>query len=443
MTETTLFFLGAAFLIMILVGYFSTVLICSDGLSNTMAWTMAPAVGMGLCSIIFFIARRPMFTVEFLLLIVTFGLWLRYRRKTMAQIMSAENRIPLVAVWMVAALAWVTLASVIWIQRAPYGGWDGWAIWGSHARYLYRAGPVWQQHIRNTAHPDYPLLLPAATARLWRYTGKEVPEAPGVQALLIAISGVLVLTTTLWELRSRAVSFLIPLLLIATPSYMSLAVWQYADVPFSVYILSTIGLICISWERDDNSRLLTLAGFTAGCAAWTKNEGLLFVLSTVVMILLPVFRHPAKTMHRAAMFLLGLFLPLAVTSYYKWTVASTTDIFINRTYNEVLMKILDINRYFTIAMASLRTAGSFGGWAIHPVIPLVLLLMATGVNKSSLRKGGWLSATGVFVLMAVGYFALYIITSARLEVHLTTSLDRLMIHLWPTALLLVGLVLKD
>src|SRR5215510_4255678 len=162
MTVTTACFLALALLVTVLLGYFFTVLVCSGRISNKLAWTLSPAIGTGLCSIIFFVFRRPMFKVELLTVVAMFAMWSRYRKRTISKGSLPDNRVPFLTLWIVGTLAWVTLASIIWIDRAPYGGWDGWAIWGAHARYLYRAGPVWPQYIRNTAHPDYPLLLPAA-----------------------------------------------------------------------------------------------------------------------------------------------------------------------------------------------------------------------------------------------------------------------------------------
>ncbi len=431
--------LAVAFLVMVLLGYFSVVLVSRGAISNKLAWALSPAFGTGICSIIFFFFRRPVFTAEFALLGVMFAMWVRYRQRTISKTASPAG-MPILAALMIGALAWVTFGTLISIDRSPHGGWDGFAIWNSHARYLYRAGPVWQHYIRNTAHPDYPLLLPAATARLWRYIGKDAPDAPGVQNLLLAISGVTILAATLWELQRGSLSFLLPLLLVGTPFYLTLAVWQYADVPLSVYILATLGLICVHWQREqDRARLLVLAGFTAGCAAWTKNEGLLFVLVTSVLLFLPIFWNRAKTLQRLAMFSLGLLVPLAVTFYFKFAVPWPSDIVQNRAYPELMSKITDVHRYTMIVTAFLKTSGSFGRWAIHPAIPLIALFAVWGVNRRVVRDGGWITSAAALAVMLSGYFAVYVITALPLDVHLATSLDRLLMQLWPSLLLVAGL----
>src|SRR6188768_1439806 len=248
MNETVIGLVAVGFTVMSLIGYLLVVLVTSWGISNKLAWALAPVVGMGVCSIIFFVFRRPMFTIEFSLLTILILVWLFRRRKPRHGVAAPKLPIPILSVWLVGALTWATFAAFIYVDRVPHGEWDGFVIWNSHARYLYRAGSVWEQHIQTTPHSDYPLLLPASTARLWRYIGKDPAEVGGIQGVMLMVSGVLILAASLWELRAGPRSFLAPLILLGTPYYLNLGSWQYADVPLSVYILSTIALLCVYWE---------------------------------------------------------------------------------------------------------------------------------------------------------------------------------------------------
>jgi hypothetical protein len=443
MTEAVAFLFAIGFIVMVLLGYFVTAVVCTARFSSKLSWALAPVVGMGVCSIISYVFRRPMFTVEMLLLVVLFLIWLRQRRSAPAKTPESERRLPIASLWLAGTLSWMTLASFLWVAIAPHGEWDGWAIWNAHARYIYRAGPVWQQHITNTAHPDYPLLLPLATARSWRYIGKDVPDVGGIQQILVGVAGILILAVSLWELRGNTASLLIPLLLVGSPFYLMLGVWQYADMPLSVYILSTIAIICLQRERSsEDLRPLILAGFAAGCAGSTKNEGLLFVVAILVAQMLPVFRQPRRTIRQVGMFSVGMLLPLAVTFYYKFTVAPPNDIVGNRAFGEVLSKVVDPGRYLTIAEAFLKYFGSFGHWPIHPGIPLIAVLFAWGMDRDTLRSEAWRIGMVAIAVVLAGYFTVYLITPLGLDYHLPTSLDRLLMHIWPAALFLAGLTVS-
>ena len=349
MTETSSLYVGAGLLVMILIGYFFTTLVAPRSFSQGVACVFAPSMGAGICSLVFFLFRRPMFTIEFALFAVLFGSWLRYRRTGLRETATWSWRATVLGLLFVAVLGWVTALSVVWVQKSPHGDSDGWVIWNSHARYLYRAGALWWTHIKDTAHADYPLLLPANTARLWRYVGADMPDAAGALCALLAMSGVSVLVGTLWYLRHSPLAFVIGLVLIGTPAYMDQAITQAADAPLALYFVSTIAFICLYWEKAPaQPGFLVLAGFGAGCAAWTKNEGLLFALVTSVVMLVSLARQRKGTLQQFGMYLIGLLPPLAACLFFKIWFVPPTDLMNQRGSAELLAKMLDWHRYTTI-----------------------------------------------------------------------------------------------
>src|SRR5262249_1932594 len=154
----------------------------------------------------------------------------------------------------------------------------------THARFLFRDASDWRDGIQYSHHSDYPLLTPATTARLWRFAGEEIPDAGAVLGLFLSLFGVACLPLTISLLRVPLTGTVLGLVLVGMPAYLDHATSQYADVPLSFFILSTIALICL-YEEQSDKRMLMLAGFTAGCAGWTKNEGLLFIAATYIAFL--------------------------------------------------------------------------------------------------------------------------------------------------------------
>jgi len=65
----------------------------------------------------------------------------------------------------------------------PHGTTDAWMIWNLRARFLFRAGPCWNDLSRFTQytapyHPDYPMMLPLSVSRGWRAAGVESLAVP-------------------------------------------------------------------------------------------------------------------------------------------------------------------------------------------------------------------------------------------------------------------------
>ena len=233
-------------------------------------------------------------------------------------------------------------------------------------------------------------------------------------------------------------------MLIGTPYYLERGVSQYADVPLAVFTISTIALICLHWEREpDRFGPLVLAGFTAGCAGWTKNEGLLFILATCIVLLLPVFRNPAVTFRRFASFSLGLLLPLAVISYFKLAIAPPYDLIEDLRYQEAIQRITSIDRHAVILKSLARSAWFFGAWAMQPMIPLFAFIALRGAGHRVFRSQGGFAGLLILGIVLAGYYAVYLITPIPLQVHLDSSLNRLLIHLWPSFLLVLSLMARS
>ena len=266
----------------------------------------------------------------------------------------------------------------------------------------------------------------------------------GVVGILFTLSGVAVLLGMLAELRDTTLAVLVSLLLLGTPFYLEYGVSQSADVPLSLYILSTVALMCLHSKRAPGRLgLLVLAGFMAGCAGWTKNEGLLFIVATATALLLPVVVRPWQTLGRFAAFFAGLLAPLAVILWFKLAVAPQNDLMENRQYTELVEKLFSPSRHVTILENFSSTFWSFGNWMIHPAIFLLVFIALRGIDRATVRSFGWIGGVFVFAVVLAGYYAVYVLTPIDLQLHLDSSLPRLFLQLWPALLLLAGLAARS
>jgi hypothetical protein len=439
-------FIFFAFSILIagLIGYLIADRLCPRSYTRWLVWSFAPVTGLGICSLIVFFFRRPMTTVEAMMLIVFLFFWFRTNGMPLARWREVFSwRASVLAVLFAVALGWTLESSFARVDRIPNGGTDGWAIWTSHAKYLATGGKTWTSDIQNTFHPDYPLLLPGVIVHAWRYIGNNSPDAAGYVGMLFEIATLGILAATLIKLRSPATGWLMAFVLIGSPAYVLHSTSGYADIPFSAYIVSTIALICL-YEFDDSkpAGVIALAGFMAGCAAWTKNEGVPFVLAASLILFLPAFRPHTTSLWRAAGFAAGLALPLAALAYFKLTVAPPTDLFAHRNSADLLAKISDSSRYLIILKSYIHTGWTFGGWVFNPFFLVLAFIGLKGVDRSILRSFGWCAGVSIIAFLLVAYFAIYVITPLELNDHLASSLNRLLMHVWPGCLLLAGMTAR-
>lgn len=330
--------------------------------------------------------------------------------------------------WLLIAFATVflfaCLSFLLESRMYPAGQGDGWAIWNLRARFLFRSGAQWRMAFSNNllwSHPDYPLLLPSMLARSWAYSGGEDVRAAVQIAMLLTFATVGVLTAGLWAIRGREKALLAGLMLLGTSSLIQLGAAQYADVPISYFMLSTLALLFLE-DRLPPS-VAVLAGTTAALAAWTKNEGVLF------FVLLIIGRKVAK--RPVSMFLIGASGVLVLLAIFKLSLAPPNYLFGQDLKTTLLRDLTDPSRYLLIVAGFMHRIGQFGGaGALNPLVPLAVVFMVMEYKPEPAGRAAQLTLAG----MLAGIFATYLVTPFDLSWHIATSLDRLLLQLWPALL---------
>ena len=340
------------------------------------------------------------------------------------------------------AVAGLILVSI----NKPHGGGDALGIWNMRARFMFRGHELWTRGFSRMiawSHPDYPLLIPSSIARLWTYIGFDTHRVPQVLSGFFTFATVAALSSSLAVLRSARHAVEAALFLLATAYFVRLGGDQYADIPMGFFILSTAVLLTLSEATagtEESRGLLSLAGLTAGFAAWTKNEGMLFVLAAVVALAATTlskrgFRDSVRTL---GFFLFGLIPVLLVILYFKVRYAPPNDLFGSHDLGPFLARLRDSHRYALIARA-------FGNellrWGNGLTAVFVIYLVARGVTSRRPHPTFVSAGFIALVLMFVGYFFVYVLTPMDLIWHLGTSLERLLLQMWPTFLFLLFLVI--
>ncbi len=333
----------------------------------------------------------------------------------------------------------------------PYGsGWDSFAIWNLHARFLFRGGTHWRDGFSPLipwSHPDYPLLLPAAIAHFWTVMGRETSAVPAVIGLVFTFSTVGLLFSGLDILLSRTSALLGAMCLLSTPFFIDLGTWQYADVPLSFFILATLVLLQLHDRLAsggvESRSTLALAGLAAGFAAWTKNEGVLFLLAILLARMWltsrqsPLGRRPIS---QIAPMLLAVAPIFALIALFKRAIAPPGDLFSDPAI--MLHKLSELSRYWAVLKWYGREFFRFGEWWMIP-LPIVMLVLYFLLSRNIAReeKDSVRASAAALILTLAGYFFIYLITPRDIYWHLRFSLNRLFLQLWPSAIFLFFMAL--
>jgi hypothetical protein len=242
---------------------------------------------------------------------------------------------------------------------------------------------------------------------------------------------------------------------LATPFFIEQGTAQYADVPLSFFILATIVLLCMYENNSRGGRrggLAIMAGISCGFAAWTKNEGLLFLLAMVASLLVVPVIAPSRSDAEEApgrrdithvnageawaaftLFLAGLAPLLLLVVWFKRSVAVSNELF----SSIVFSKLLDPSRYLAILKWYGKDFLRFGDWLLIPgTVLLAGLYLAAPGKRMRAASPGFRAVRIAVALTLAGYFLIYLITPYDLYWHLRFSLNRLFLQLWPAVIFL-------
>jgi hypothetical protein len=417
--------------------------------------SLAVGVGLGLTAVglfcwllLFGVPDRAFVAVELVVLAV-FGGWLAQQRgaraagavtKEVDNTLSPE-RTPIVALAFGVTLVCAVAAFVGLSAAAPHGGWDAWMNWNLRARLIFRGGADWRaafSPLLDWSHPDYPLLLQGSVLRTWVYHGRETLAGPASIAFLFTFATFALLTSAVAAFRGRAQGLLAGLVLLATPFFIFHGISQYGDVPVGFFFLATLVLAALHQRHGEHTGVfLVLAGLTIGLAAWTKNEGILF-LAAFVLSAVVTARRPgdARRLGREGRaFALGLLPMLVVVGLFKLHLAPPNDLMSALGSGEILHRVTDPGRYALVVRSFVTGILGFGAnGLVSGVWLLVAYGLCVGVRPGQARTRWFSLAAGALVLMLVGHAAVFVATADDVARLLNSSLERLLLQLWPATL---------
>lgn len=345
--------------------------------------------------------------------------------------------------WLIAAAFYLALACAFaiftaLISREPHGQYDAVAMWNTKARVIFRGGVHWTDVFSTyLPHADYPLLLPLSVARCWTYLGKDPTVVPSLLAGLFTFGIVGLLVSSLSALRGKTQGFLAGLVLLGPFIFITYGISQLADFPFAFFILATLVLFCLRDRATARGQgLLLLAGMSAGFSAWTKNEGLLFLPIIITARLAAVAPAEGLKVYAKQMlyFTCGALPILLILFYFKSQVASANDIIGAQGLQSIARHVTDASRYKLILGSLQGQLVEFGGWKPNPIYLLALYPLCLGIKVEGVDKRGVLTSVTAICLLLLGYCFIYLITPHDLNWHLKSSLDRLLLQLWPSFL---------
>jgi hypothetical protein len=132
----------------------------------------------------------------------------------------------------------------------------------------------------------------------------------------------------------------------------------------------------------------------------------------------------------------GLLPILLMILYFKLSLAPPNDLISGLGWKATWIRISDLSRYSLIATAFLKEMIRL------PVPLLVFYLLCLGISADKQHRHASIPLLWAMAVMLLGYFFVYVTSYQDLSWHLNTSLNRLLLQLWPSTVFIFFLFVR-
>ena len=408
--------------------------------------SLGSGLGFGISSLLYFVyliffAGRPYFLLVELAVFFIALATAYFKHKKMEQQTSPRLSANFLQIALLAIAGFVSILSFIGlvnysIQRA-HGDWDAWMIYNRSARFIYLSRENWQDAFSKDMywlfHADYPPLLALNIASRWDILGEETTYVPMFQGFLFSLAALGLCFGALANLKSLGQAGFGLILLSGVSFFIREGGKQQADVPLAFYMLAAIAFLFF-YFYEKRPVLIVFAGFMAGLAAWTKNEGILFLCaSTGVMAVAAFWKRSFKELF---LYFIGLLLPLALLLYFKLQLTRPNE-FLSVGRSEMIHYFMDISRHQLIFDSLKNFFIHGGGWYNIGIFLILFVYFLLFHSRSKGNSDMVVISLAIFACQIMGYYVIYLITPNDLQWQLDYSLNRLFVQIYPVIVFIV------
>ena len=304
------------------------------------------------------------------------------------------------------------VVSIVLAVGKGYHRLDAIQIWGAKGYGIAASGSLDTVTDWGTNTLAYPLHIPVLIAAFRVLFGDVLPASKMIfggyyLALMLVMYYVLLGIGV-----KRMISCIAVMLMMTTPLIFRHATIGYANLTLTFYLVASIAVFIIAYNRIFTKWNLFLSGFFLVCAAWTRPEGLVLAFGSIVLLLFLVTLDPESSLSwkRIARYVAPLIIYIFFWQIVKNTVYPKP--FSNSNLlSEALVEILDgelhLSAVFYILLYLLQelTSQNVFGWLGFSLFLAGSLIIIS--RKSIPRSAGMLMAVGgLWIAMMVGMYYL-------------------------------------
>jgi hypothetical protein len=376
-----------------------------------------------------------------LLLLVATGVWLIKKNQTVP----FQTKSCLQDLIIFLLIIFFFLKLMVASLTTPMLSFDALAMWFLKAKSFFYHSGFWDNQLFynsffNNSNKTYPIGFSLIVASYWRIINFANDQTIQFYLLFFYLNSLFLFIGCLLKLSHclhRINLLLLSLSLFTIPIMVIYSHNGYADLPLALIILSTIVVQLILLVSEPTADYFYLLLIILSSGVLYKNEGFVWlIIGLFSSLIIYWFRFPKEQkkvnqLCRWGIVLIVCLIPYLLWHYFLSTIkapfylnsGTLTGVQLTRLkflFNMFCLEIINTSKYGILLIAYLLIGSvSWTAWWLkrHYLLFLPLFCLAAQL---------------------AGYFYVYLITTMPFELQLTTSLERLILHLLPGFFLVVS-----
>lgn len=328
----------------------------------------------------------------------------------------------------------------------PMESYDAIAIYAIKAKIIYVAKMIppdfFGQLAKIFPHPDYPINIPLAEALTYISIGGMNDQ---LVKIIFPLFFLAVLCTLYYGIRrssTRTYALLFTFILASIPQFSAYATNGYHDMVLSFYTFGSV-LFLILWFEDRGSLgFLMLSAIMAGLAGWTKNEGLLYCI-TDLLVLLAFLAANRRTVTKKELGCALAYLGIICAISAPWAIAKARAHVTNEEIDLARIAPAYVaGQLYKIKVILYEFQKEFFGpkkWLI--IWPVAALAIAFNIKKAFKGTGKYIALS--LCLTIGGYILFYMISKVEVAYFVSKTWSRFLLHFLPLVVYWVAVILKE
>jgi hypothetical protein len=122
---------------------------------------------------------------------------------------------------------------------------------------------------------------------------------------------------------------------------------------------------------------------------------------------------------------------------FKIGFAPSNDLLSTLSLDRTMARLTDVSRYYTTGLGYVQHITSFGSNGFGSAVWLLIAyLLGMGLNRAETARTWFRASIAAMVLLLAGHFMVFVSMADELARLIASSLDRLLLQIWPSALLI-------